>query len=219
VAGRNVGDYMALYGAKGDGRGTYRCFESEMDERMQTRRALEMDLRRALQDEEFELYYQPLVNLQTNEISAYEALLRWHHPVRGLVSPAEFIPVAEETGLIIPLGEWVLRKACEQTVNWPDHAKVAVNLSPAQLKSRNLVPMVKSALEDSGMPGNRLRLEITESVLMQNTFATLAILNELRKLGIQIAMDDFGTGYSSLSYLRNFRRRIGVAAHTDHIVM
>jgi len=121
-----------------------------------------------------------------------------------LVSPAEFIPVAEETGLIIPLGEWVLRKACQQTVNWPDHVKVAVNLSPAQLKSRNVVRMVKSALEDSGMAGRRLQLEITESVLMQNTFATLATLHELRKLGIQIAMDDFGTGYSSLSYLRSF---------------
>jgi diguanylate cyclase (GGDEF)-like protein len=195
---------MALYGAKADGRGTFRFFEAEMDARMQARRALEMDLRKALQDEEFELYYQPLVNLQTNEITAYEALLRWHHPARGLVSPAEFIPVAEETGLIIPLGEWVLRKACHQTVNWPDHVKVAVNLSPAQLKNRNVVRTVKKALEDSGMAGNRLQLEITESVLMQNTFATLATLHELRKLGIQIAMNDFGTGYSSLSYLRSF---------------
>jgi EAL domain-containing protein (putative c-di-GMP-specific phosphodiesterase class I) len=175
-----------------------------MDARMQARRTLEMDLRKALHHEEFELYYQPLVNLKTNEISVYEALLRWHHPTRGLISPAEFIPVAEETGLIIPLGEWVFRKACQQTVNWPDHVKVAVNLSPAQLKNRNVVRMVKSALEDSGMAGNRLQLEITESVLMQNTFATLATLHELRKLGIQIAMDDFGTGYSSLSYLRSF---------------
>jgi diguanylate cyclase (GGDEF)-like protein len=195
---------MALYGAKADGRGTFRFFEAEMDARMQARRTLEMDLRKALHHEEFELYYQPLVNLQTNEISVYEALLRWHHPTRGLISPAEFIPVAEETGLIIPLGEWVFRKACQQTVNWPDHVKVAVNLSPAQLKNRNVVRMVKSALEDSGMAGNRLQLEITESVLMQNTFATLATLHELRKLGIQIAMDDFGTGYSSLSYLRSF---------------
>jgi EAL domain-containing protein (putative c-di-GMP-specific phosphodiesterase class I) len=175
-----------------------------MDARMQARRALEMDLRKALQDEEFELHYQPLVNLQTNEITAYEALLRWHHPARGLISPPEFISVAEETGLIIPLGEWVLRQACHQTVSWPDHVKVAVNLSPAQLKNRNVVRMVKKALEDSGMAGNRLQLEITESVLMQNTFATLATLHELRKLGIQIAMDDFGTGYSSLSYLRSF---------------
>jgi diguanylate cyclase (GGDEF)-like protein len=195
---------MALYGAKADGRGTYRFFEPEMDARMKARRELEMDLRKALSNEEFELYYQPLVNLQTNEISAYEALLRWHHPVRGLISPSEFIPVAEETGLIIPLGEWVLRKACQQTANWPDDVKVAVNLSPAQLKSRNVVQLVMSALEESGMAGSRLQLEITESVLMQNTFATLATLHELRKIGVQIAMDDFGTGYSSLSYLRSF---------------
>jgi diguanylate cyclase (GGDEF)-like protein len=195
---------MALYGAKADGRGTYRFFESEMDARMKARRELELDLRKALSNEEFELYYQPLVNLQTNEISAYEALLRWNHPVRGLISPAEFIPIAEETGLIIPLGEWVLRRACKQTANWPEDVKVAVNLSPAQLKSRNVVQLVMGALEESGMAGNRLQLEITESVLMQNTFATLATLHELRKLGVQIAMDDFGTGYSSLSYLRSF---------------
>jgi diguanylate cyclase (GGDEF)-like protein len=195
---------MALYGAKADGRGTYRFFEPEMDARMKARRELEMDLRKALSNEEFELYYQPLVNLQTNEISAYEALLRWHHPVRGLISPSEFIPVAEETGLIIPLGEWVLRTACQQTANWPDDVKVAVNLSPAQLKSRNVVQLVMSALEESGIAGSRLQLEITESVLMQNTFATLATLHELRKIGVQIAMDDFGTGYSSLSYLRSF---------------
>jgi len=195
---------MALYGAKADGRGIYRFFEPEMDARMKARRELEMDLRNALANKEFELHYQPLVNLQSNEISAFEALVRWHHPERGLISPAEFIPVAEETGLIIPLGEWVLRTACEETSNWPDDVKVAVNLSPAQLKSRDVVQMVTSALEDSGMAGRRLQLEITESVLMQNTFSTLATLHELRKLGIQIAMDDFGTGYSSLSYLRSF---------------
>jgi diguanylate cyclase (GGDEF)-like protein len=195
---------MALYGAKADGRGVYRFFEPEMDARMKARRELEMDLRNALANKEFELHYQPLVNLQSNEISAFEALLRWHHPERGLISPAEFIPVAEETGLIIPLGEWVLRTACEETANWPSDVKVAVNLSPAQLKSRNVVQMVTSALEDSGMAGRRLQLEITESVLMQNTFSTLATLHELRKLGVQIAMDDFGTGYSSLSYLRSF---------------
>jgi EAL domain-containing protein (putative c-di-GMP-specific phosphodiesterase class I) len=175
-----------------------------MDARMKARRELEMDLRNALANKEFELHYQPLVNLQSNEISAFEALVRWHHPERGLISPAEFIPVAEETGLIIPLGEWVLRTACEETANWPNDVKVAVNLSPAQLKSRNVVQMVTSALEDSGMAGRRLQLEITESVLMQNTFSTLATLHELRKLGVQIAMDDFGTGYSSLSYLRSF---------------
>jgi diguanylate cyclase (GGDEF)-like protein len=195
---------MALYGAKADGRGAYRFFEPEMDARMKVRRELEMNLRNALANNEFELYYQPLVNLQNNEISAFEALLRWHHPSRGTISPADFIPIAEETGLIIPVGEWVLRKACDETANWPNDVKVAVNLSPAQLKSRNLVQVVVSALANSGMAPNRLQLEITESVLMQNTFATLATLHELRKLGVQIAMDDFGTGYSSLSYLRSF---------------
>jgi len=195
---------MALYGAKADGRGTYRFFEPDMNTRMKERRDLEMDLRKALQNKEFELYYQPLVTLQTNEISAFEALLRWHHPSRGLISPAEFIPIAEETGLIIPLGEWVLKTACRETANWPDHVKVAVNLSPSQLNNRNLVKVVTEALDESCMPARKLQLEITESVLMQNTFSTLATLHELRKLGVQIAMDDFGTGYSSLSYLRSF---------------
>ena len=195
---------MALYGAKADGRGTYRFFEPEMNTRMQVRRDLEMDLRKALQNEEFELYYQPLVTLQTKEISAFEALLRWNHPVRGMISPAEFIPIAEETGLIIPIGEWVLNTACKETAKWPDQIKVAVNLSPSQLNTRNLVKVVKNALSESGMAAHKLQLEITESVLMQNTFSTLATLHELRKLGVQIAMDDFGTGYSSLSYLRSF---------------
>jgi len=195
---------LALYGAKSEGRGTYRFFEQEMDTRMKARRDLEMDLRNALANKQLELYYQPLVNLQTNEISAFEALLRWNHPTRGMISPADFIPIAEETGLIIPIGDWVVITACEQAVNWPDHVKVAVNLSPAQLKNRNLVKVVQTALADSGMAANRLQLEITESLLMQNTFSTLATLHELRKLGVQIAMDDFGTGYSSLSYLRSF---------------
>jgi len=195
---------MALYGAKGDGRGTYRFFELEMNTRMQVRRDLEMDLRNALQNSEFELHYQPLVTLQTKAISAFEALLRWNHPVRGMISPAEFIPIAEETGLIIPIGEWVLNAACKESANWPDHVKVAVNLSPAQLNTRNLVKVVTDALNASGMNPQRLQLEITESVLMQNTFSTLSTLHELRKLGVQIAMDDFGTGYSSLSYLRSF---------------
>jgi diguanylate cyclase (GGDEF)-like protein/PAS domain S-box-containing protein len=195
---------MALYGAKADGRGTFRFFEPEMDARMKARRELEMDLRNALANGELELYYQPLVNLQNNEISSFEALLRWHHPARGTISPAEFIPIAEETGLIIPVGEWVLRTACMETADWPNDVKVAVNLSPAQLKSRNLVEVVVSALAASGLPANRLQLEITESVLMHNTFGTLATLHKLRELGVQIAMDDFGTGYSSLSYLRSF---------------
>jgi len=195
---------MALYDAKADGRGTFRFFEPEMNTRMKVRRELEMDLRKALASEQFELYYQPLVVLETNEVNGFEALLRWNHPTRGLVSPADFIPIAEETGLIVPLGEWVLKAACEEAVNWPEHIKVAVNLSPAQLNSRNLVSMVKAALQESGMPPRKLQLEITETVLLQNTFTTLATLHELRKMGVQIALDDFGTGYSSLSYLRSF---------------
>jgi diguanylate cyclase (GGDEF)-like protein len=195
---------MALYDAKGDGRGTFRFFEPEMNTRMKVRRELEMDLRRALASEQFELHYQPLVTLETNDVNGFEALLRWHHPTRGLVSPAEFIPIAEETGLIVPLGEWVLKAACTEAVDWPEHIKVAVNLSPAQLNCRNLVTMVKTALEETGMPPERLQLEITETVLLQNTFTTLATLHELRKMGVQIALDDFGTGYSSLSYLRSF---------------
>jgi diguanylate cyclase (GGDEF)-like protein len=195
---------MALYGAKGDGRGTYRFFEPEMDARMKARRDLEMDLRNALTNKEFELHYQPLVNLETNEITSFEALLRWKHPKRGTISPADFIPIAEETGLIVPLGDWVLRTACTETAKWPNDVKVAVNLSPAQLKSRNLIDVITSALQDSGMPAKRLQLEITESVLMHNTFGTLATLHKLREIGVQIAMDDFGTGYSSLSYLRSF---------------
>ena len=195
---------MALYDAKGDGRGTFRFFEPEMNTRMKVRRELEMDLRKALASEQFELHYQPLVVLETNEVNGFEALLRWNHPTRGLVSPADFIPIAEETGLIVPLGEWVLKAACNEAVDWPPHIKVAVNLSPAQLNSRNLVGMVTDALEESGMPPQRLQLEITETVLLQNTFTTLATLHELRKMGVQIALDDFGTGYSSLSYLRSF---------------
>jgi len=195
---------MALYGAKGDGRGTYRFFEAEMDARMKARRDLEMDLRNALANKEFELHYQPLVNLETNEITSFEALLRWKHPKRGTISPADFIPIAEETGLIVPVGEWVLRTACNETAKWPNDVKVAVNLSPAQLKSRNLIDVVTSVLQESGLPAKRLQLEITESVLMHNTFGTLATLHKLRELGVQIAMDDFGTGYSSLSYLRSF---------------
>ena len=195
---------MALYDAKSDGRGTFRFFEPEMNTRMKVRRELEMDLRKALATEQFQLHYQPLVVLETNDVNAFEALLRWNHPTRGLISPADFIPIAEETGLIVPLGEWVLKAACNEAVNWPEHIKVAVNLSPAQLNSRNLVSMVISTLNESGMPPHRLQLEITETVLLQNTFTTLATLHELRKMGVQIALDDFGTGYSSLSYLRSF---------------
>ena len=155
---------MAMYDAKADGRGTFRFFEPEMNTRMKVRRELEMDLRKALATEQFQLYYQPLVVLQTNDVNAFEALLRWNHPTRGLISPADFIPIAEETGLIVPLGEWVLKAACAEAVKWPEHIKVAVNLSPAQLNNRNLVNMVKAALDQSGMSPHKLQLEITETV-------------------------------------------------------
>jgi diguanylate cyclase (GGDEF)-like protein len=195
---------MALYGAKADGRGTYRFFEPEMDARMKARRTLELALRAALANGEFEIYYQPLVDLKTNEVASCEALLRWHHPERGMIPPVEFIPLAEEIGLIVPIGEWVLRKACADAVLWPGDVKVAVNLSPIQVMNKNLVPVVVGALASAGLPACRLELEITESVLLQNTELTLATLHQLHQLGVKISMDDFGTGYSSLSYLRSF---------------
>jgi diguanylate cyclase (GGDEF)-like protein len=195
---------MALYRAKTDGRGLYRFFETEMDARMQARRTLELDLRAALLKCEFEVFYQPLIDLQSNSVCGFEALLRWNHPTRGLVSPCEFIPLAEELGLIVPLGEWVLRQACCEAVKWPSNIKVAVNLSPAQFKSKGLVLAVTAALAASGLSPRRLELEITESVLLLESESTLATLHELRDLGVRISMDDFGTGYSSLSYLRSF---------------
>ena len=195
---------LALYKAKADGRGRYRCFEPEMDARMQARRALELDLRRALLLGEFEVFYQPLMQLRTNQVSGFEALVRWRHPERGLVSPADFVPLAEEIGLILPLGEWVLRQACRDAMTWPEAVRVAVNLSPVQFTSRSLVQDVADALSDSGLSPSRLELEITETVMLEDTDATLAILHQLKDLGVRIAMDDFGTGYSSLSYLRRF---------------
>jgi EAL domain-containing protein (putative c-di-GMP-specific phosphodiesterase class I) len=154
---------------------------------------------------EFELYYQPLVSLKTNRVTGLEALLRWQHPARGFVSPGEFIPLAEEIGLIVPLGEWVLKAACTEAASWPDDVRVAVNLSPAQFKSGNLVPAVVNALAASGLAASRLELEITESVLLETTDKNYAVLHQLRDLGIRISMDDFGTGYSSLSYLQSFQ--------------
>jgi diguanylate cyclase (GGDEF)-like protein len=195
---------LALYRAKSDGRGTYRFFEQEMDQRMQARRKLELDLRRALVDGEFELHYQPFVNLDRNEVIGFEALLRWRHPERGMVSPAEFIPLAEETGLIVPIGEWALRRACREAIGWPDGIAIAVNLSAAQFRNRQLVQTVVNALAAAGLPATRLELEITESVLLQDAEAAREILLQLRSLGVRIALDDFGTGYSSLSYLRTF---------------
>jgi diguanylate cyclase (GGDEF)-like protein/PAS domain S-box-containing protein len=195
---------MALYRAKDNGRNSFSFFESGMDTKMQERRALEIDFRKAVTAGEFELYYQPLINLEHNAISGFEALLRWNHPVRGVVSPAAFIPLAEETGLIIPLGEWALRQACAEAAKWPTDVNVAVNLSPLQFRNRNLVNVVVSAVAAAGIAPTRLELEITEAILLQNNEATLAILHQLRKLGVHISMDDFGTGYSSLSNLRSF---------------
>ena len=195
---------LARHLAKHEERGTYRFFEPGTDAHMQARRRLQLDLHKALGNGEFVLNYQPLVNLERDEISGMEALLRWNHPQRGRVSPAEFVPLAEENGQIVPIGEWALRQACADAVTWPDHIKVAVNLSAVQFKSRNLVETVFSALAVSGLQPHRLELEVTESVLLQNNETTLATLHQLRALGVRIAMDDFGTGYSSLSYLRSF---------------
>jgi diguanylate cyclase (GGDEF)-like protein/PAS domain S-box-containing protein len=195
---------MALYRAKSEGGGTQRFFEREMDRLAQKRRDVEQDLRRALVNGEFELHYQPLINLAQDRIAGFESLLRWQHPTKGMVSPADFIPVAEDIGLIVGIGEWVLREACAAAVKWPSNVKVAVNLSPVQFRSRNLVSAVVAALAHSGLSPLRLELEITESGFLAETAANLATLHQLRGLGVRISMDDFGTGYSSLSYLRSF---------------
>ena len=195
---------LALYRAKDDGRGTYRFFGPEMDAQMQVRRAMEHDLRKALIAGEFALHYQPIVNLESNEICGVEALMRWQHPEKGMISPGNFIPVAEEIGFIVPLGEWAIREACRAAATWPEHISVSVNLSPMQFKNPGFVQIVVSALAETGLAAERLELEITETVLMQEGEATLSTLYQLRALGVRIAMDDFGTGYSSLSYLQSF---------------
>jgi diguanylate cyclase (GGDEF)-like protein len=195
---------LALYRAKGEGRGTYRFFEPEMDHRMQARRSLERDLRNALAMGQLALHYQPLVNLERDEICGFEALLRWTHPERGNVPPGEFIPIAEETNLIVPIGEWVVRTACAEAARWPEHLKVAVNISPAQFRARNLADVVLGSLAAVGMPPSRLELEITESVMLEDEGAAFTTLTRLHDLGVRIALDDFGTGYSSLSNLRKF---------------
>ena len=195
---------MALYRAKENGRSGFSFFESEMDAKMHERRTLEIDLRKAIALGEFELFYQPLMNLESDTFTGFEALLRWNHPTKGMISPASFIPLAEDTGLIIPLGEWVLREACSEASRWPESIKVAVNLSPVQFRSKNLVAMVTSAIANSGIAATRLELEITETAMLQNTEQTLAVLHMLQDIGVSVSMDDFGTGYSSLSYLRSF---------------
>jgi diguanylate cyclase (GGDEF)-like protein len=195
---------MALYGAKRDGRGTCRFFEPQMNARVKARRLLEVDLRAAIAEKKFEMFYQPVLSVSSNEVIAFEALIRWRHPERGMVSPGEFIPVAEETGLIIPLGEWILRQVCADALSWPQNIRVAINLSPVQFRSPDLVQTVFSALATTHLDPGRLELEITETALLQDNEAVLEKLHQLKSYGLQISMDDFGTGYSSLSYLRSF---------------
>jgi diguanylate cyclase (GGDEF)-like protein len=195
---------LAMYSAKAAGRRSHRFFEPAMDAGAKARRALELDLRRALVDGGLEVYYQPILDVASSEISGCEALLRWRHPARGMISPAEFIPVAEETGLINELGDWVLRTACAEAATWPASVKLAVNVSPIQFASQTLALRVASALAASGLPAGRLELEITETVLIRDDEVALATLHQLRSIGVHIALDDFGTGYSSLSYLQRF---------------
>jgi predicted signal transduction protein with EAL and GGDEF domain len=195
---------LALYRAKAEGRGIYHFFEPSMQTKAQARRLLELDLRSATAAGQFELEYQPIINLAQNRICGFEALLRWDHPARGRLAPNEFIPLAEETGLIVPIDEWVLQTACKEASSWPDNIRLAVNISAFQFRNRNIVATVSSSLEASGLSPNRLEIEITEAVLLHNNEATLEVLHRLRALGVRISMDDFGTGYSSLSYLRSF---------------
>jgi diguanylate cyclase (GGDEF)-like protein len=195
---------LALYMAKSEGRGIFRFFEPEMDARTQNRYALERDLRHALEHGEFEIYYQPIVDLRSRQVCAYEGLLRWHHPVRGLVQPGDFIAAAEDCGLIVPIGAWVLRTVCARAAAWPAHIHAAVNLSPIQFRAAQLFTIVRDALSASGLPPTRLELEITETILLDSQESTMSVLHELRALGVSIVMDDFGIGYSSLSYLRRF---------------
>ena len=194
---------LALYKAKSEGRSTYHFFETGMDAELQQRRSIEAGLRLAMQREEMRLMFQPLLGLEENRVTCVEALLRWDHDDRT-VSPVEFIPVAEETGMIVPIGEWVLHEACKAAAAWPGDVRVAVNLSPVQFRHKDLVAQVKAALSEAGLEPTRLELEITESLLLNDSENTLAALHELRGMGVRISMDDFGTGYSSLSYLRSF---------------
>ena len=195
---------LALYRAKDAGRGTFAFFEESLNRRAQDRRRLETDLRVALERGEFELYYQPLFDLESNRIGSFEALIRWNHPERGLIAPGEFIDVAEETGIIVPMGAWALREACRTASRWPDHLRVAVNVSPIQFHRGGLHETIVQALAASGLPPERLEIEITESVFLDGADSTLKLLHSLRSIGVRVALDDFGTGYSSLSYLQSF---------------
>jgi len=195
---------LAMYSAKAEGRRTYRFFAPQMDADARARRELEFDLRKAIADRAFEIHYQPIVDLQNGEIAGCEALLRWRHPTRGMISPAEFIPIAEETGLIDQLGGWVLATACAEAANWPGEISLAVNVSPVQFRGQTLALMVAATLATSGLPARRLELEVTEAVLIRDDEIALTTLHRLRALGVRVSLDDFGTGYSSLSYLQRF---------------
>jgi diguanylate cyclase (GGDEF)-like protein/PAS domain S-box-containing protein len=195
---------LAMYAAKSDGRRTYRFFEPAMDAKVRERRQLEIDLRQAIAQGGLMVYYQPCLSLEDDTITGCEALVRWRHPERGMVSPAEFIPIAEDTGLINEIGEWVLTTACRDAASWPDDIRLAVNVSPVQFKSGTLALKIMAALAATGLPASRLELEITEAVLIRDDDTALAILHQLRAIGVRIALDDFGTGYSSLSYLHRF---------------
>jgi diguanylate cyclase (GGDEF)-like protein len=195
---------LALYRAKNDGRGRYAFFDPSMEQHLADRRRVEIELRNALVQGELELFYQPIVRVAGRRVIGFEALIRWRHPTLGIISPAEFIPIAEENGFIIPIGRWALNTACLEASRWPGALRVAVNLSSLQFRSGNLVETVAIALKTSGLPPSSLELEITESTMMQDTEATLVIINEIKAFGVRIAMDDFGTGYSSLAYLQRF---------------
>jgi diguanylate cyclase (GGDEF)-like protein len=196
---------LAMYRAKEDGRGVYRFFEPQMALKAELRRSLELDLREAVASGDFQLYYQPVVDLKARRVTGFEALMRWNHPKRGFVPPVEFISLAEDTGLIVPMGEWAIRQACADAASWPGELRVAINLSPVQFRKMNLTSVILDALESSGLPPERLELEITESVMLGNLPQNIQILERLRELGIRIALDDFGTGYSGLGYFRSIQ--------------
>ncbi|MEM8948307.1 MAG: EAL domain-containing protein, partial [Pseudomonadota bacterium] len=195
---------IALRRAKSEGRRAFRFFEPSMDAQRRSRLAIERDLRCALAEKQLELHYQPQICSNGSRLCGFEALIRWQHPERGMIPPGDFIQVAEETGLILPIGDWVLSEACQDALSWPEDIRVSVNLSPAQFQHRDLAALVRETLQKTGLNPNRLELEITEGMLLKNTDSTLSTLHHIRDLGVQIAMDDFGTGYSSLSYLRSF---------------
>ena len=195
---------MALYRSKSEGKGTFRFFEVEMDEVVKDRRSLEQDLREALLLNQLSLSYQPLVSARDQHTEGFEALVRWHHPARGLISPVDFIPLAESLGVISEIGDWVVRQACKEAVTWPSNLSVAVNLSPQQFQKRRILQSVRNAISETGIDPKRLELEITEGSIMTNAESTIHTLKRLKQLGVKLAIDDFGTGYSSLNYLKRF---------------